>query len=113
MLQYLYSFVVGGTITTLIILFEEHGFFLLSRLAALFPVFTWMSYLFIGALVGTKQVSSHALFVLLGTLVAWVPYMLFTYLFVERLGIYKTIICAILLFTVLALTFSYFYPRGE
>jgi len=40
----------------------------MSRLAALFPVFTWLSYLFIGRSQGGEAVSSQALFVLLGRL---------------------------------------------
>ena len=66
MFQYIFTFIVGGIITTSIVYFESGGFPLLSRLAALVPVFTWLSYLFIGEISGPKEVSSHALFVLLG-----------------------------------------------
>ncbi len=108
-MEYLYSFIVGGLITTAIVFFEASGFPLLSRLAALFPVFTWMSYLFIGQLKGAKEVSSHSLFVLLGTIVAWIPYMLTIYYLAPRIGATKAILVGIGVFLVLALVYIYFY----
>lgn len=68
-------FVTGGTVTTLIVALEESGLRLWSGLAALAPVFTLISYLFIGQSQGGKALSQHAWFVLIGTLVSWVPYM--------------------------------------
>lgn len=109
MLEYILSFLAGGTITTLIIYFENSGYPLLSRLAALFPVFTWLSYLFIGKLAGAQEVARHSLFVLLGTLCAWVPYMLTIYFFAPRMGVPKAIGLGILVFVALASVFIYFY----
>ena len=71
MSEYIFSFIIGGVVTVAIVFFESSGFPTLSRLAALFPVFTWLSYLFIGRLEGSEAVSRHSLFVLLGTIVAW------------------------------------------
>jgi len=82
-------------------------------MAALFPVFTWASYLFIGVLGNAKYVADHTLFVLLGTLCAWVPYMIFIYLFAERWGAVKALIGAIVLFLILASFFSIFYKAGK
>lgn len=109
MLEYVFAFVVGGAITVAIIHLEASGNQLLSRLAALFPVFTWLSYLFIGKISGPKAVSSHSLFVLLGTLVAWVPYMFVIYLFAPKIGSTKAIILGVAVFVVFALTFAKFY----
>lgn len=109
MKEYIFSFFVGGLVTFAITYFETKGFPLLSRLAALFPVFTWISYLFIGRLNGAQAVSSHALFVLLGTVVAWMPYMLVVYYFAPRIGSDKAIILGIITFVILATIFIKFY----
>lgn len=106
---YIFSFILGGLITTAIIYFEVSGFPLLSRLAALFPIFTWLSYLFIGKLSGAQEVSRHSLFVLLGTIFAWIPYMLTIYFLAPKIGSAKAIIVAIALFLILALIFIKFY----
>lgn len=106
---YLFSFCCGGFLTTFIVYAETNGFPLVSRIAALFPVFTWVSYLVIGALSDSEHVAKHSLFVLLGTLFAWVPYMLFIYFFVNKLGTTKTILSAIGLFVILATIFSILY----
>ena len=65
--KYLLYFVTGGIITTAIVSLEESGMPLLSRLATLFPVFTWLSYLFLGQTETPQQIASHAKFVLTGT----------------------------------------------
>src|ERR1700739_282814 len=69
-------FLTGGIVTVLIVLREKSGYRLLSGLATLIPVFTLVSYLFIGESQGGVAVSKHSQFVLVGTLVTWVPYML-------------------------------------
>jgi uncharacterized membrane protein (GlpM family) len=107
--EYIFSFLVGGFLTTFIVYCEINGFPLLSRMAALFPIFTWLSYVFIGALSNSEHVAQHTLFVLLGTLFAWIPYMLFIYFFVDKLGTTKAIFGAIVLFLFLAAIFSAFY----
>jgi uncharacterized membrane protein (GlpM family) len=107
--EYIFAFLVGGTITTLITYFEVSGFPLLSRLATLFPVFTWLSYLFIGKLSGPEVTSKHALFVLLGTIVAWLPYMFVIYYFAPKIGSGKAIAFGLIVFVVLALVFVGFY----
>ena len=109
MFQYIFTFIVGGIITTSIVYFESSGLPLLSRLAALVPVFTWLSYLFIGEISGPKEVSSHALFVLLGTIVAWIPYMLTIYFLAPRIGSFMAILAGITVFLILATIFVKFY----
>ena len=109
MFTYFFTFLVGGAITTAIVYFEASGFPLLSRLAALVPVFTWLSYLFIGEISGPKEVSSHALFVLLGTLVAWVPYMLAIYFLAPKIGSVKAILTGVIVFIALASIFIKYY----
>lgn len=111
MTTYIFSFLVGGVVTTLITYFEISGFPMLSRLAALFPVFTWLSYLFIGDISGPDAVAKHSLFVLLGTLIAWVPYMLTIYLLAPRVGSWKAIVAGMVVFVVLATLFVYFYKK--
>ena len=112
MYKYLFIFVLGGSITLAITYFQEAGFPLLSRLAALFPVFTWISYLFIGrGRDGSLEVSKHSLYVVLGTLFTWVPYMLVIHFLSPRFGATKTILIAIGIFLVLALIFIKVYPK--
>ncbi|MCL5017044.1 MAG: hypothetical protein M1155_00035 [Patescibacteria group bacterium] len=109
MLQYVFSFIVGGLVTTAIVYFEASGLPLLSRLAALVPVFTWLAYLLMGDISGPKEISSHALFVLLGTLVAWVPYMFTIYYMAPRIGSVKAVLLGILVFLILAIIFIKIY----
>ncbi len=109
MVEYIFAFLVGGVVTVLITYFETSGFPLLSRLAALFPIFTWLSYLFIGRLSGAEAVSKHALFVLLGTIVAWLPYMLVIYYFAPKIGSGKAVMLGLLVFIILAAVFIKFY----
>lgn len=108
-MTYLLTFIIGGLITTAITYFESSGWPLVSRLAALFPVFTWLSYLFIGKISGSEAVSRHALFVLLGTIVAWLPYMFIIYFFAPKIGAVKAIILGICVFLILAVIFIKLY----
>ena len=109
MKEYVFAFFAGGTVTVAIVYFEASGLPVLSRLAALFPVFTWLSYLFIGKLAGNEAVSRHALFVLLGTIVAWLPYMFVVYFLAPRVGSSRAILLGIVTFIILALIFIKFY----
>jgi uncharacterized membrane protein (GlpM family) len=110
MAEYIFAFLVGGAITAAITYFEASGWPLVSRLAALFPIFTWLSYLFIGKIAGSEAVSRHALFVLLGTIVAWLPYMFVIYYFSPRIGSTPAIMLGLTVFTVLAIAFTLMYP---
>lgn len=109
MKEYIFAFFAGGAVTVAITYFEASGLPTLSRLAALFPVFTWLSYLFIGKLSGAEAVSRHALFVLFGTTVAWLPYMFMIYFFAPKIGAAKSVFLGIIVFIVLALIFIKFY----
>src|SRR3989338_2034491 len=109
--EYFFAFLVGGAITVAITYFETSGHLLVSRLAALFSVFTWLSYLFIGKLSGGEAVSQHALFVLLGTIVAWLPYMFVIYYFAPKFGAVKAIALGILVFVLLAMVFISVYKQ--
>lgn len=112
MIAYILAFVAGGSLTLATIALELNGYAQLSRLAAIFPIVTWISYLFIGeTLGGDEAVSKHALFVLLGTLIAWVPYMLVIYYFSPKIGTHRAIIAAIAVFLVLALVFTALYKK--
>lgn len=108
-MMYFFSFLAGGLITFAITYFEAAGFPLLSRLAALFPVFTWLSYIFIGEFAGGEEVARHSLFVLLGTIFAWMPYMLTIYFLAPRFGAVKAVAAGIVVFTVCATIFIKFY----
>lgn len=105
MIEYFFAFFVGGLVTLVIVYFEVHGSPLFSRLAALFPVFTWLSYFFIGALKNNEAVSRHSLFVLLGTIFAWIPYMLIVYLLAPKIGANKALLLGILTFVSCAYIF--------
>ena len=107
--DYILYFVTGGIITTAIVALEESGMPLLSRLAALFPVFTWIAYLFLGQSESGQQIAEHAKFVLLGTIVSWIPYMLTIIYFAPRIDVTQAILLAVGVFIVVASLFSYFY----
>jgi uncharacterized membrane protein (GlpM family) len=104
-------FLVGGTVTTLIVVLEESGFRLLSGLAALVPVFTLVSYFFIGAAKGGHAVGQHSKFVLAGTLVSWVPYMIIVAYLAPRLGPNKAIGIGLFAFFILAFIFLFIVHR--
>ena len=108
-MEYVFAFFAGGIVTVAITYFEASGWPMLSRLAALFPVFTWLSYLFIGKLSGAEAVSRHALFVLFGTIIAWLPYMFAIYYFAPKIGSTRAVFLGIAVFLVLALAFIKFY----
>lgn len=110
-LEYAIAFLAGGTITVLVTAFELSGFPTLSRVAALFPVVTWLSYLFIGYLDSAETVSKSAHFVMLGTLVAWMPYIFIIYYFAPRIGVGRSIVFAIAVFFFLAFIFSAVYNK--
>ncbi len=107
--EYLFAFLAGGAFTLMVTAFELSGFPTISRIAALFPVVTWVSYLFIGHLDGAAAVSRHALFVMFGTLVAWMPYMFIIYYFAPRIGVTWSIVSGIFVFLLLAFIFALVY----
>jgi uncharacterized membrane protein (GlpM family) len=109
--RYAIYFVTGGLITTAIVGFEESGFTLISRIAALFPVFTWLAYLFIGASGTAQQVSAHAKFVLIGTIFSWIPYMLTIIYLSPKIGVNKAVLISIAVFLVVSSIFTYIYLR--
>lgn len=98
-------FITGGIVTTLIVTLEEGGLRVWSGLATLVPVFTLISYLFIGQSRGGKALSQHAWLVLIGTLVSWVPYMITVALLSPHLSSNKAIGIGLGVFFVLATTF--------
>ena len=84
--SYLVYFLTGGIFTVLIVALEENGSRLLSGFATLMPVFTLVAYIFIGESRGGGAVGQHAWFVLVGTLVSWVPYMVLVAMLAPKLG---------------------------
>ena len=98
-------FITGGLFTTIIVALEESNNRLLSGLATLIPVFTLVAYLFIGESKGGEAVSQHAWFVLIGTIVSWVPYMVTVAYFSPKIGPHKAILAGLGVFFVLALLY--------
>ena len=98
-------FITGGLFTTLIVFLEESGFRLLSGLMTLIPVFTLISYIFIGQSEGGLAVSQHAKFVLWGTIISWIPYMIAVVYLAPKIGANKAIAIGMVVFFVLALAF--------
>lgn len=98
-------FISGGVVTTLIVMLEESGLRIWSGLATLMPVFTLISYFFIGQSRGGKALGQHAWFVLVGTLVAWVPYMVTVALLSPHMPSNKAIGIGLAVFSVLATLF--------
>ncbi len=115
--NYLIYFLTGGIFTVAIVALEENGSRLLSGFATLVPVFTLVAYLFIGESRGGAAVGEHAWFVLLGTLVSWVPYMLLVAYLAPRLGSKYAILAGLLAFFILAgayiFTVRHFHLFGE
>lgn len=96
-------FVTGGLFTTLIVALEESGRRTLSGLATLIPVFTLVAYFFIGENSGGAAVGQHAKWVLAGTIVSWVPYMLAVAYLAPKVGSRNAILAGLGVFFVLAL----------
>lgn len=109
--SFLMSFVIGGTVTALIVGLEESGMRLWSGFAALVPVFTVVSYLFIGAAKDSMAVSQHSRFVLVGTLVSWVPYMAVVAFTAPKLGASRSIGLGLVVFTILAAVYVWVVDR--
>ncbi|MDE2079636.1 MAG: hypothetical protein KGI73_04625 [Patescibacteria group bacterium] len=84
--SYLVYFLTGGVFTVLIVALEENGSRLLSGFATLMPIFTLVAYIFIGESRGGAAVGQHAWFVLIGTVVSWVPYMILVAYLAPRIG---------------------------
>ena len=104
-------FLTGGLFTVLIVWLEQSGYRLLSGLATLMPVFTLVSYIFIGEAQGGEAVSKHSMFVLIGTLVSWVPYMLVISYLAPKIGPYKAIASGMGVFFLLAGIFVFVVGR--
>ncbi|MCL4403920.1 hypothetical protein M1432_01055 [Patescibacteria group bacterium] len=100
--SYAVYFFVGGAFTALIVALEENGSRLLSGFATLIPVFTLIAYFFIGESKGGAAVGQHAWFVLVGTLISWVPYMILVAYLSPKLGSKAAIGIGLLAFFVLA-----------
>jgi uncharacterized membrane protein (GlpM family) len=98
-------FLTGGLFTAVIVGLEESGRRTLSGLATLIPVFTLVAYFFIGQTAGNTAVSQHAKWVLAGTLVTWVPYMLAIAYLAQKIGSQKAILAGLAIFFVLALAY--------
>jgi uncharacterized membrane protein (GlpM family) len=76
MLNLFIYFLTGGVVTTLIVSLEQSGYRFLSGFVAIMPIFTLIAYFFIGLGQNGVALSQNGKLVLVGTLVAWVPYML-------------------------------------
>ncbi|MFA6227797.1 MAG: GlpM family protein [Patescibacteria group bacterium] len=98
-------FITGGLFTTLIVVLEESNHRLLSGLATLIPVFTLVAYIFIGESKGGAAVGQHAWFVLVGTIVSWIPYMLAVAYLSPKIGAHRAIISGLVIFFILALLY--------
>jgi len=104
-------FITGGLFTTLIVVLEESGIRFLSGLMALIPVFTLVSYIFIGQSQGGMAVSQHSQFVLWGTVVSWIPYMIAVAYLAPRIGPNKAIVFGMVVFFILAAIFVFVTSR--
>lgn len=100
--NYLLYFLTGGIFTVLIVVLEEGGSRLLSGFATLIPVFTLVAYIFIGESRGGGAVGQHAWFVLVGTLVSWVPYMILVATLAPKTGPRLAIAAGLVGFFILA-----------
>ncbi len=103
--EFFVYFFTGGIVTVIIVGLEESGFRTWSGLATLMPIFTLVSYIFIGQSGGGLAVGQHSKFVLVGTLVSWVPYMLTIAILAPKIGTNKAIAWGLAVFFALALAF--------
>lgn len=103
--NFIIYFITGGLFTTIIVALEDSNYRVLSGLATLIPVFTLVAYIFIGESKGGAAVGQHAWFVLVGTIVSWVPYMLAVAYLSPRIGAYKAILAGLAVFFILALLY--------
>ncbi|MBU6389968.1 GlpM family protein [Patescibacteria group bacterium] len=103
--SFIIYFITGGLFTTIIVVLEENNNRLLSGFATLIPVFTLVAYLFIGQSKGGIAVGQHAWFVLFGTIVSWIPYMIAVAYLSPRIGPHKAILVGLGVFFVLALLY--------
>lgn len=100
--SYILYFLTGGIFTTIIVAAEESGYRMISGFATLMPVFTLVAYAFIGETSGPKAMGQHAWFVLIGTIVSWVPYMIVVAYLAPRYGTRIAIGAGLMTFFVLA-----------
>ena len=98
-------FVTGGLFTTIIVALEESGHRTLSGLATLIPVVTLVADVVIGESGGGGAVGQHAKWVLAGTMVSWVPYMLTIAWLAPKVGSQRAILAGLAVFFVLALVY--------
>lgn len=106
MINIIIYFITGGIFTVTIVILEQSGFRILSGLMALIPVFTLVSYIFIGQTQRGLAVSEHAKFVLWGTIFSWIPYMIAVVYLAPKIGPTKAIIFGMIIFFVLAIIFT-------
>jgi uncharacterized membrane protein (GlpM family) len=104
-------FITGGLFTTLIVFFEESNQRYLSGFAALMPIFTLVSYFFIGETKGAAAVSHNGAFVLVGTLVSWVPYMIVVIYLAPKIGTNKAIALGLAAFFTLSAIYLFIVSR--
>ena len=104
-LNFIIYFITGGLFTTIIVALEESNHRMLSGFATLMPIFTLVAYVFIGQSRGGAAVGQHAWFVLFGTLISWVPYMLAVAYLSPRIGPHKAILAGLGIFFILALLY--------
>ncbi len=98
-------FITGGLFTTIIVALEESNHRELSGFFTLIPVFTLVAYIFIGESRGGAAVGQHAWFVLFGTLLSWVPYMITVAYLSPKLGPHKAIALGMAVFFILAIIY--------
>lgn len=105
MKNFIIYFLTGGIVTSVIVIAEKSGYRLLSGFAALVPVFTLVSYYFIGNIDGSVAVAQHSKFVLVGTIVSWIPYMITVALLSSKIGANKAISIGLIVFGILCLIY--------
>lgn len=113
MTQWILYFLTGGTLTTIIVALEESNYRTLSGLAAIVPIFTLVSYFFIGSTKSGHAVSEHSQFVLWGTVIAWIPYMMTVAILSPKYGTNKAIVSGLAVFFVLALLYLFIVHKFD
>ena len=97
--------------TALITALELAGLRTWSGIATLVPVFTLISYFVIGLSKDGQAVSQHAKFVLIGTILTWMPYMIVIVVLAPRIGAIKAVGAGLSLFSLLAFIFVFVVER--
>lgn len=102
MQKYIFYFLIGGTIITIITFLADIGHPLLSGTLAIMPTTTLVAMYFISQTSGDVAVVQFAKSSLYTIAIAWVPYILSIIYFAPKIGTPKALLISLAVFLILA-----------